>query len=160
MAIMSNSEFEFLMKLNKQFIKKPVKLPDRQEKSLHNLKSITTNDMFLLDIDRRCRLEFSKIKMQERNEATKVPLVRIDIDAPPHMNPDGTKTSRNHIHIYQETENDTGNLPWAYDLSEMKEFLFEEEKIIFVDIFLNFCKYCHIVIEEEDKIQGVMFDEC
>lgn len=46
---------------------------------------------------------------------------RVDIDSPPHRNPDGTMTSRNHIHIYRETDHDTGNLPRC-DMMKAKKY--------------------------------------
>lgn len=123
------------------------------ESDVFDLKSISTNDKFFLDVDRRGRIELSKFKLQKRYVLTKLPLVRIDIDSPPHMNPDGTKTSRNHIHIYKEVDNDTGNLPWAYDLENFAQIKFNEDNIIFMDIFIGFCEYCNINI---NNVQGVI----
>ena len=104
-------------------------------------------------MDRRGRIELSKFKLQNRYALTKLPLVRIDIDSPPHMNPDGTKTSRNHIHIYKEVDNDTGNLPWAYDLENFAQIKFNEDNIIFMDIFTGFCEYCNINIKTRHFIE-------
>ena len=91
--------------------------------------------------------------MQTRYAITKLPLVRIDIDSPPHLNPDGTKTSRNHIHIYRDVDNDTGNLPWAYSLEEFEQIKFNRNNIVFMDILSSFCEYCNISME---NIQGVI----
>lgn len=33
-------------------------------------------------------------------------------------------SSRNHIHIYKEMDNDTGNLTWAYDLEGFEQIDF------------------------------------
>lgn len=104
-------------------------------------------------MDRRGRIELSKFKLQNRYALTKLPLVRIDIDSPPHMNPYGTKTSRNHIHIYKEVDNDTGNLPWAYDLENFAQIKFNQDDIIFMDIFTGFCEYCNINI---NNVRGDM----
>ena len=118
---MTNSEFQRLLELQKDFVKTNVKLPENNESETFELKSDNSPERFYLDIDRRGKIEFSKFKIQNRYLPTKQPLVRIDIDSPPHINPDGTKTSRNHIHIFRETEYDTGNLPWAYDLNNFLE---------------------------------------
>ena len=150
---MTNLEFLQLMELEKDFLKSNICLPGNGESHVFDLKSISTNDKFFLDVDRRGRIELSKFKLQNRYALTKLPLVRIDIDSPPHMNPDGTKTSRNHIHIYKEVDNDTGNLPWAYDLENFAQIKFNEDNIIFMDIFTGFCEYCNINI---NNVQGVI----
>lgn len=104
---MTDVEFQNLMKLKKVFVKEAIELPNNGENETYDLESIATRDKFYLDVDRRGRIELSRFKLQNRYAVTKLPLVRIDIDSPPHLNPDGTKTSRNHIHIYKEMDNDT-----------------------------------------------------
>lgn len=150
---MTNQEFETLMALRKVFIKDIINLPNNGQCIVYDLQSNETNDKFYLDVDRRGRIEFSKFKLQNRYAVTKLPLVRLDIDSPPHLNPDGTKTSRNHIHIFREVENDTGNLPWAYDLDNFTQISFDKNNINFMQVFTSFCEYCNISIE---NIQGVI----
>lgn len=55
-------------------------LTQNGESDVFDLKSISTNDKFFLDVDRRGRIELSKFKLQNRYALTKLPLVRIDID--------------------------------------------------------------------------------
>ena len=148
---MTNLEFENLLQMKKVFVKDNVSLPSRGEAGIFDLKSKTTNDKFYLDVDRRGRIEFSKFKIQNRFAGNKLPLVRIDIDSAPHMNPDGSKTSRNHIHIFKEMENDTGNLPWAYSLEDFEPINFNRDCINFMEIFSGFCEYCNIIM---NNIQG------
>ena len=139
--------------MQKIFVKSSIILPNNGENSIYDLKSKETQDKFYLDVDRRGRIELSRFKLQTRYAVIKLPLVRIDIDSPPHLNPDGTKTSRNHIHIYREVDNDTGNLPWAYSLEEFEQIKFNRNNIVFLDIFSSFCEYCNISME---NIQGVI----
>lgn len=150
---MTDLEFKRLMQLQKIFVKSSIILPNNGENSIYDLKSKETQDKFYLDVDRRGRIELSRFKLQTRYAITKLPLVRIDIDSPPHLNPDGTKTSRNHIHIYREVDNDTGNLPWAYSLEEFEQIKFNRNNIVFMDILSSFCEYCNISME---NIQGVI----
>ena len=150
---MTNLEFKNLLQMKKVFVKDNVSLPSRGEAGIFDLKSKTTNDKFYLDVDRRGRIEFSKFKIQNRFAGNKLPLVRIDIDSAPHMNPDGSKTSRNHIHIFKEMENDTGNLPWAYSLEDFEPINFNRDCINFMEIFSGFCEYCNIIM---NNIQGVI----
>ena len=149
---MTNKEFQVLLEMKKFFLKSNIQLPGNNENNSYELKSETTKDRFYLDVDRRGRIEFSKFKIQNRYLQTKQPLVRIDIDSPPNTNPDGTKTSRNHIHIYRETEFDTGNLPWAYNLSDIAEFALNDD-YSFIHVFHTFCKFCNI---ESENIRGVI----
>lgn len=78
--------------------------------------------------------------------------MRIDFNGPPHINTDGTKIGRSHIHIYKEMENDTGNLPWAYELDKWKDFTIRDTGNRFMDVFNAFCDYLHIDIT---NVQGV-----
>ena len=98
---MTDAEFECLLQMSKNFVKYKVDLPQNNESSVFDLVGNVPTEKFFLDIDRRGKIELSKFKIQTRYATTKFPLVRIDIDSPPHLNPDGTKTSRNHIHIYK-----------------------------------------------------------
>ncbi len=150
---MTDLEFKRLMQLQKIFVKSSIILPNNGENNIYDLQSKETQDKFYLDVDRRGRIELSRFKLQTRYAVTRLPLVRIDIDSPPHLNPDGTKTSRNHIHIYREIDNDTGNLPWAYSLEEFEQIKFNQNNIMFMDIFSSFCEYCNISME---NIQGVI----
>ena len=150
---MTDSEFHTLMSLKKVFSKEFIELPKNGAFATYDLKSTESSDIFFLDVDRRGKIELTKFKLQNRYAITKMPLVRIDIDSPPHLNPDGTKTSRNHIHIYKEMENDTGNLPWAYDLSEFEGIIFDRCSYNFMDIFNGFCRYCNI---DTNNVQGVI----
>lgn len=152
-ANMTNSEYDKLMALTKVFVKENINLPRNGEFATYDLESRESRDKFYLDIDRRGRIELSKFKLQNRYAVTKQPLVRVDIDSPPHRNPDGTVTSRNHIHIYIETDNDTGNLPWAYDLETIIPMTSDQNNINFMTIFSMFCEYCNICI---DNVQGVI----
>lgn len=152
-ADMTNSDFDKLMALTKIFVKDNIDLPRNGEFETYDLESRESRDKFYLDVDRRGRIEPSKFKLQNRYAVTKQPLVRIDIDSPPHRNPDGTMISRNHIHIYRETDYDTGNLPWAYDLETIISVKLSQDGIDFMTVFSWFCEYCNICI---DNVQGVI----
>lgn len=152
-ADMTNADFEKLMALTKIFVKDNIELPRNGEFETYDLVSSESRDKFYLDIDRRGRIELSKFKLQNRYAVTKQPLVRVDIDSPPHRNPDGTMTSRNHIHIYREMDNDTGNLPWAYDLETIMPVKLNWDSLDFMSILSNFCEYCNICM---DNVQGVI----
>lgn len=67
---MTDKEFKRLLSLAKQFEDSLVILPGQGENNVYGLKSISTNDNFLLDIDRRSKIEISKFKLQTRYAIT------------------------------------------------------------------------------------------
>lgn len=140
---MTDIEFQSLIQLKKIFAKKDVILPFTGNCNTYDLKSVDTKDRFYLDIDRRGKIEL-KTKLQNRYAKNKMPLVRIDIDSPPHINPDGTKLSRNHIHIYKDCDKDTNNLPWAYELNDIFGNDINIKSLNFMTAFNLICKYCNI----------------
>ena len=91
---MTDIEFQVLMGLKKVFAIDGCRLPNNGENATYDLISPGSNEKFLFDIDRKGKIELSKFKLQNRYGQTKLPLVRVDIDSPPHMNPDGTIVSR------------------------------------------------------------------
>ena len=46
-----------------------------------------------------------------------------------------------------------GNLPWAYDLETIMPVKLDQGGIDFMTVFLRFCEYCNISI---DNVQGVI----
>jgi hypothetical protein len=45
---------------------------------------------------------------------TAIPLLRLDLNAAPHRNPDGEKVGRTHLHVYREGYGDA----WAYEVPD------------------------------------------
>lgn len=131
--MLTTNEFNRLMKLPKELKLNTISLPIINTKARFEIKSKTTKDEFWLDIDRSNRYEI-KSKTQERTNEV---LVRLEINSPPHMNPDGTVTSRDHIHIYKEGF----GLAWAYDLDS---FIPNINKEYYSALFYSFCEYCII----------------
>ena len=147
--MITNEEFENLMKMSKHFIENNLALPTAGEKSSPFLvASDTTRDCFALDIDRKSGITLTKIKLQERHTTSAIMMIRVEIDCRPHMFPDGSKSSRNHIHIFDEK---CGNS--VYDLSTFKSFFTNIAD--FETTFYDFCNLCNISTNNIN-IQGVM----
>lgn len=88
---MTNKEFEEIINLKKQFSDGDISLPMISGYATYYINAKDSLDKFILDVDRRSKyIEVSKHKVQSRDYSSKLPLVRIDINAPQHMNPDGT----------------------------------------------------------------------
>lgn len=142
---LSDADFKRLLNMRKVFAKNGIVLPNLGGRSSYDLNSVSTNDKFILDTSRQNVIELSKFKIQKRYALTKFPLVRIDINSPCHKNPDGRILSRNHIHIYSESDYDTGNLMWAYELTEIAELgITDKTSLDFMTVFYCFCDYCNI----------------
>lgn len=147
--MITNEEFKELMKMNKHFIQNNLTLPAAGEKSQPFLvASDTTKDQFALDIDRKSSITLTKIKLQERYTTSAIMMIRVEIDCRPHMFPDGSKSSRNHIHIFDEK---CGNS--VYDLTNFKNIFTDTTD--FTTTFYDFCNLCNISINNIN-IQGVM----
>lgn len=93
------------------------------------------NDKFLFYINRKGQYNLKKCTYVSRYNNV-YNLLRIDIDGPPHDNPDGTTVSCPHIHIYKEGY----NLSWAYPLSP--EIKTDPKDLIMV--LIDFLKYTNI----------------
>ena len=100
-----------------------------------SLQSMDKKETFNLDVT-RCYIALEKITFQTRARKAVV-LVRLDIDGPPHRNPDGEEIGCPHIHLYREGYGDK----WAYPLpDELKCVLDNPYNLL--DKFMN---YCHII---------------
>jgi len=133
----TQTEFDRLIKLPKFFKDASgIQLPMQQQRKNYEI-NCSESDTFILDYDRKGRYEL-KHKTQLREGKHRV-LMRIEINAPPHMRLDGTTTGRNHIHIY----NPTGQI--SYDINIGHEPL---------EILSELCKLCNIELPQ--ILQGVM----
>ena len=141
MPKLDKEQFEYLMSLSKQFKNTTnISLPAMQSNKVYDLISSTSLNEFYLDYDRRGSLEL-KHKVQLRDKTyTANPLIRLEINTPPHINPDGKILSRNHIHIYHEIYGDS----MAYELSDILPKLNRSSPL---SIFTDFCVYCNIIID-------------
>lgn len=85
-------------------------------------------------MNRKGRLKLSKCTYQERYAVVEI-LVRLDVDGPPHVNPDGADVPCPHIHLYREGFADK----WAYALPTGVFSNTSKLELTFVE-FLGYCK--------------------
>ncbi|HLN01753.1 MAG TPA: hypothetical protein VK335_20865 [Bryobacteraceae bacterium] len=64
------------------------------------LTSVDKRENFMLDVT-RARIKLTKATYQNRAR-TAIILLRLDLDDPPHRNPDSTEIPCPHLHIYRE----------------------------------------------------------
>jgi len=87
-----------------------------------------------LDIARGS-INIKQVKYQNRARKT-ICLVRLELEGPPHINPDGEEVPCPHIHLYREG----AGLKWAYTID--KNLFTNVENL---DTTLNdFYEYCNI----------------
>ena len=87
------------------------------------------------------------INIMKRNHHLRVKkaigLARLDLDGPPHRNPDGVEVGPRHLHIYREGY----GLKWAYDVPEQFTSLDDAYKTL-----SDFMKYCNVIQPPEIKV--------
>jgi hypothetical protein len=83
--------------------KKLYKFPDPGGKSSLECKD-GNNNRYIIDVARG-RIKFNKVTYQTRYNKSLI-LIRVDIDGPPHDNPNGEEIPCPHIHIYREGYDD------------------------------------------------------
>lgn len=121
---------------------------ERTKKVSVDLLAQNGKDELILDIT-PSTIKINKATYQMRAKKC-IPLVRLDLDGPPHKNPDDTVITYPHIHIYREGY----GTKWAYALP--KEFDGCKNIIDFLD---KFCQYCNIQGDPFVDIQLSIYDE-
>jgi MoaA/NifB/PqqE/SkfB family radical SAM enzyme len=91
-----------LMALQKYCVdSSPIPFPPAGTATRIELKSNDHRVDFLVDVNRKGRIRLSKCTFQERYAVVEI-LLRLDVDGPPHENPDGDLIPCPHLHIYRE----------------------------------------------------------
>lgn len=96
------------------------------------LVSADRRESFLLDINRR-KININRYTYMNRVR-TVVILARLDVEGPPHRNPDGIDIATPHIHIYREGFHDK----WAFPLPTGR-FLDVGDPWLTLEEFMVFC---------------------
>ena len=96
------------------------------------LVSADGREPFYLDVSRG-RINLAKATYQNRAR-TVVPLARLDIEGPPHANPDGREIPCPHLHLYREGFGDK----WAMPISS-SEFTDTSDLWKTLHEFMTYC---------------------
>jgi hypothetical protein len=83
--------------------------PDPGDRFATPLTSTDKRENFMLDIT-RAQLKLTKATYQNRARQAII-LMRLDLDGPPHRNPDGEEVTCPHLHIYREGFGDKWAIP-------------------------------------------------
>lgn len=99
--LLTQAEADALIAMDKVRIdSKQWSYPSGGEQLSVPLTSLDRRETFALDIT-RSRIKLTKSTHQSRARQAIV-LLRLDIDGPPHRNPDGTEIPCPHLHVYRE----------------------------------------------------------
>lgn len=107
------SEANYLLNLIKVLKSKEINLPSPGEYLELHATDVDDTEKFIIDMNRKGIINLKKITFQTRHQRTTI-LLRLDIEGPPHQNPDGEIVPCPHIHIYREGYSDK----WAYPLND------------------------------------------
>jgi hypothetical protein len=117
---LTQSEADFLIQLEKERVSEdPWEFPILGGSISIPLASLDRKEHFQLDLS-RASIKLSKMTFQNRARQS-VPLVRLDIDGPPHRNPDGQEMPCPHLHVYREGYADKWALPVPSSFSNLSE---------------------------------------
>ena len=109
---LTQTEADFLVEMPKKATSSKVYIfPESGEKLTFELQSVDDTEQFIVDIN-RSRIKVSGITYQNRAREIVV-LRRLDIEGPPHRNPDGEVVPCPHLHVYKEGY----GAKWAYPVS-------------------------------------------
>ena len=104
--MLSQKEIDELLEILKhiEYDQSMFAFPQKGEKEVLTAYSLDKRTMFLIDITPG-KSRNNKISFQERYKKDVI-LLRLDMNGPPHTNPDGEKLSGNHLHIAREGYDD------------------------------------------------------
>ena len=131
MSMLSQDEADKLINLLKHSLADVVAFPKAAHKTTFDVKSNDTKDLFTVDIYR------SKIRSNKINFGARVKIngdVLLELHLNPsatHINPDGTRISGNHWHIYKENY----GRRYAFPADDITSDDFVENTIRFLEKF-------------------------
>jgi hypothetical protein len=130
---LSQAEGDELLALSKIFIgKDEIDLPDRGGSLDLSFSSQNGREEFVLNYTRH------SINLSKRNHHLRgrrvVGLARLDLDGPPHRNPDGEEIGARHLHLYREGY----GLKWAFEIPE-NSFSNLDNAFETLEDFMRFC---------------------
>jgi len=133
---LSQSEADHLLGLKKKRRSADnVRWPVPGMKVCVGLLSMDEKEEFFLDVGRG-QIKLTKLTLQNRARSTVI-LARLDIDGPPHRNPDDHEVPCPHIHLYREGFDDK----WAFPVpAEQFSDLSDRRKAL-----ADFMRFCNIV---------------
>jgi hypothetical protein len=110
----TQAEADALIEIEKRFVDdQDWTFPAAGERIALPLTSLDKREHFMLDVT-RAQIKLTKATFQNRARQAII-LMRLDLDGPPHRNPDGNEIPCPHLHIYREGFGDKWAMPAPID---------------------------------------------
>jgi len=143
--MLSQAEADALLGMPKMLVDLvQIKFPGRGDELRLEARSVNGKELFLFDVNRRGHINLKKCTYQNRHSVDI--LLRLDLNGPPHRNPDGDELPCPHIHVYREGFADK----WAFPVPS--DFRDTNDLITSLQDFLQYSK-----VQEIPEIQRSMF---
>jgi len=147
--MLTQAEIDFLLNALKELVQRGnFGFPTPGSSKQLDLVTHDGKEKFIVDINRRGRIKITKCTYQKRYRKDEI-LLRLDIDGPPHTNPDGQTVPPNHLHICREGFGDS----WAYPLPNG---VFSDTTDL-INTLIEFLEYCRVTNISDISIQGGFF---
>ena len=101
------------------------------------MASLDKRESFMLDVT-RAQLKLTKATYQNRARAAII-LMRLDLDGPPHTNPNGVQVPCPHLHIYREGYGDK----WA-EPAPLTTYTNTVDLLATFETFMKQCNVTHL----------------
>ncbi len=112
----------------------PIGFPLPGESLRLDLHSVDRSESFVLDVNRKGKIKLTKCTYQERYAVVEI-LLRLDVDGPPHENPDGVEVPSPHLHVYREGYGDKWAEPIPATFGDTSDL---------VQTLQDFMQYCNV----------------
>lgn len=134
--MLTQEKADALMAMAKKFVDQArIEFPLPGQAQQFEAVSEDGHEAFVFDVNRKGKIKLTKCTYQERYAVVEV-LLRLDIDGPPHENPDGAEVPCPHLHVYKEGFGDK----WA---NSLPAGVFSDTSNL-VTTFREFLGYCNV----------------
>lgn len=146
--MLSQKEADYLLAILKEIVDTKGMFPFPASGQYNNLELSSKDNKykFLIDINRHGKIKTLKCTYQNRFQKENI-LLRLDVNGPPHTNPDGTQVGGCHLHIYREGYGDK----WAFQLPE--EICHTDN---LAQTLIDFLLYCKVDDLSKFEVQEVL----
>src|SRR5271170_1200079 len=142
----TQAEADALIGMEKRFLDdKDWTFPAAGQRASLALTSLDKRENFALDLT-RAQIKLTKATYQNRARQAII-LMRLDLDGPPHRNPDGVEVPCPHLHLYREGYGDK----WA-NPAEPARYSNTSDLFCTLDVFMGECN-----ITDRPNIQKGLF---
>ncbi len=135
--MISKELIDYLIELDKIFKDNNISLDGC---SLNVVIAKESGEEFILDISNGHKYS-NRFVLNLRHPRHNVILFRLEMDGKPHMNPDGSITDRDHVHLWLCKEGEL--IFWGVSLQDFQELLLSNQATK-SEVFEEFCRYTHI----------------